>query len=219
MQRDSDRVERYFERTAAEFDALYEEGRGLRYWWNRLLRRALFERVRLTLEELRELRDFTVLDVGCGSGRNCMLFLEAGARRVVGIDVSKKMVELSSEQARRHGAEGKCAFLHSDLLSYAPAEKFDVVVALGVFDYLADARAHLERMAALASSKVVASFPGVSLVRAPLRKLRYALKDCPVFFYTRRELETLAKDAGLTDTRLLPCAGSGYVLVARVGPR
>lgn len=217
--RPDDRVERYFERTAAEFDALYDEDRGLRSWWNRLLRRALFERVRLTLEEMRELRDFTVLDVGCGSGRNCALFLEAGARRVVGIDLSQKMVELSAERARRQGLEGKAAFLRADLMSYAPAERFDVVVALGVFDYLADARAHLQRMAELSSAKVVASFPGVSLVRAPLRKLRYALKDCPVFFYTRRELETLAREAGLTDYRLLPCAGSGYVLVARVSPR
>jgi 2-polyprenyl-3-methyl-5-hydroxy-6-metoxy-1,4-benzoquinol methylase len=219
MPPDANRVERYFERTAEQFDALYDEGRGLRYWWNRLLRRALFERVRMTLEELRELRDFTVLDVGCGSGRNCVLFVQAGARRVVGIDLAEKMVKLASERAHRHGVEGKAAFLRSDLLSYAPEEKFDAVVALGVFDYLADARANLEGMATLASGKVIASFPGVSLVRAPLRKLRYALQDCPVFFYTRRELETLAREAGLTDYRLLPCAGAGYLLVARVGRR
>ena len=219
MTPDSDRVERYFERAAEEFDALYDQGPGLRSWFNRLLRRALFERLRMTLDELRELRDFTVLDVGCGSGRNCLLFLQAGARRVVGIDVSKKMVELSSEQARRHGVEGKCSFLQSDLLSYAPGETFDAVVALGIFDYLADARSNLGRMAALASSRVVASFPGVSLVRAPLRKLRYALKDCPVYFYTRGELEALCQEVGLADYRILPCAGAGYVLVARTSPR
>ena len=213
-----DRVERYFERTAEEFDALYDD-RGLRFWFNRIFRRALYARARMTLDELCELHDFTILDVGCGSGRNSILFLQAGAQRVVGIDVARKMVELSSERARRHGVEGKCSFVQSDLLSYAPAEKFDVVVALGVFDYLADARANLECMAALATSKVIASFPGVSLVRAPLRKLRYALQDCPVFFYTRQELETLCKEAGLKDYRLLSCAGAGYVLVARVGPR
>ena len=95
---------------------------------------ALFERVRMTEEELRELHDFTVLDVDCGSDRNCILFLKAGARRVVGIDVSSKMVELSSERARRHVMEQQSTFLHTDLLSYAPAEKFDAVVALGVFD-------------------------------------------------------------------------------------
>lgn len=45
-----DRVDRYFGRTAEEFDALYNEGRGLRHWWNRLLRRALFERIRKRLQ-------------------------------------------------------------------------------------------------------------------------------------------------------------------------
>lgn len=216
MQTSSQRVERYFDRTAEQFDALYDEGRGLHYWFNRVARKALFERVRMTLEEMRESRDFTVLDVGSGSGRNSVLFVRAGARRVTGIDIAEKMNEMARDTARRHGAEAQCEFLRSGLLDYAPAEKFDFAVALGVFDYLTDPVANLRKMASLANAKVIASFPEVSLVRAPLRKLRYALKGCPVFFFTRRGLEEICEKAGFRDYKLLPCGGAGYLLVARV---
>ena len=34
-----------------------------------------------------------VLDLGCGFGEHCKLFLEQGAEKVVGIDISEKMLE------------------------------------------------------------------------------------------------------------------------------
>ena len=77
-------VKNYFERTADNFDALYENRHDWQYYFNRVLRKGLFQRVEKTLQASRDLQDFTVLDVGCGSGRNSVLFLEAGARRVVG---------------------------------------------------------------------------------------------------------------------------------------
>jgi hypothetical protein len=43
---------------------------------------------------------------------------------------------------------------------------------VGVFDYVADPVRVLKRMSELANKKVVVSFPGVSPVRAPLRKKR-----------------------------------------------
>ena len=60
------------------------------------------------------------------------------------------------------------------------------------------------------------SFPGMALIRAPLRKLRYALKGCPVYFYSRRSIRTLCLEAGLTDYRVLRCASSGYILIGNL---
>jgi ubiquinone/menaquinone biosynthesis C-methylase UbiE len=38
-----------------------------------------------------------VLDISCGFGKNCKFYAEAGASRVVGIDISSKMITLARE--------------------------------------------------------------------------------------------------------------------------
>jgi len=211
------RTERYFERRAHQFDALYAEERRWQYFLNRLLRRPLYERVHYTVEAFHGLRDFTVLDVGCGSGRNSVVFAKSGARRVVGIDFTPKMIALADRCARRHDVESRCEFILGDVMDYPFTEKFDAVVALGVHDYVRDPVPLLRRMKELSTERVVASFPGWSAVRAPLRKARYWLRDCPVYFSTRDRLETLCDEAGLEDRELRPLSGrAGWVLVGRV---
>src|ERR1039457_3178019 len=163
MELNSKRTETYFQERALQFDALYEEKRDWHYYFNRVFRRALYQRVKLTLGAFQDLHDFSVLDVGCGSGRNSILFDKASTRRVVGIDFAQNMISLAQQYKRSHGVETKCDFVKADPLSYQFQEKFDCLVALGVFDYIADPRALLCRMINLSTHRVVGSFPRPSL--------------------------------------------------------
>lgn len=36
-----------------------------------------------------------ILDLGCGFGEHCKLFVEIGAEKVVGLDISQKMIEVA----------------------------------------------------------------------------------------------------------------------------
>jgi SAM-dependent methyltransferase len=214
MESNSKRIENYFQRRASQFDALYSEESTWQYFFNHLFRRPLYERVQLTVEAFQDMRDFTVLDVGCGSGRNSVVFVQNGARRVVGIDFSKNMIDLAQDCARRHGVSNCCDFICGDALTYPFQERFDFVVALGVFDYVREPQALLRRMIGLADQKVIASFPGWSPVRAPQRKLRYWLRNCPVYFSTRRRMHQICTDVGLESPELVPVSGhAGWVLV------
>ncbi|MBI2677548.1 MAG: class I SAM-dependent methyltransferase [Candidatus Koribacter versatilis] len=206
------KVERYFQQQADSFDRLYETGGAWQHLLNRTFRKGLYERVRLALEDLGQLGPHTLLDVGCGSGRNEPLFVTAGATRVTGIDFSPRMLELARSFTKASGVDRQCEFIEGDFLGHAFPEKFDAVVALGVFDYFADPVKPLTRMRELARKRVIASFPQVSLVRAPLRKLRYALRNCPVYFYRQEALWEFAKQAGLK-ARIVPYASSGLLLI------
>jgi ubiquinone/menaquinone biosynthesis C-methylase UbiE len=208
-------VKTYFERTADDFDALYESRSNLRYRFNQVFRKGLFQRIEKTTQAFEGMEDFSILDVGCGSGRNSALFAQQGARRVVGIDFSAPMLELAREYTSAKHVADRCEFIQADFLEYSFQETFDVVVALGVFDYVADPVRVLKRMGELANEKVVASFPGVSPVRAPLRKFRYALRGCPVYFYTGTKLRQICHDAGLENFRIDKLASSGYMLVGK----
>ena len=208
-------VQRYFTQRAINFDALYDESR-LLHFINRLLRRGMFERVRLTVEEMQKMKDFSVLDVGSGSGRNSVLFGEAGAKKVLGIDFSATMIKLANAFSREHGMEGVCRFIRADFSLHYCEEKFDVVVALGVFDYIADPVTFLRRMSNLANRKVIASFPARSWPRSPLRKIRYAMRNCPLYFYTRQQLEEICGKAGLAEYRVVPYASSGFLVIGEI---
>jgi SAM-dependent methyltransferase len=209
-------VEAYFHSRAEQFDALYGPQPRWQRWWNQSFRAGLYERAALTVTELRGLENFSVLDVGCGSGRNSLLFAEAGARRVVGIDIASNMIDLANQAAVASPAAQKLTFVKGDFFTAAFDEKFDACIALGFFDYIRHPVPALRRMAELANQKVIASFPGVSLLRAPLRKLRYALRGCPVYFYSQKEVEKFFKDAGLPECKIIPYASSGWLAVAEV---
>lgn len=54
---------------------------------------------------LPDLRGLAVLDMGCGVGGNCAEFIRRGAARVVGIDISEKMLAEARARNSRPGIE------------------------------------------------------------------------------------------------------------------
>ena len=47
---------------------------------------------------LSDLQGKTILDLGCGVGGHCFEFVNRGAKKVVGIDISKKMLEVAEKE-------------------------------------------------------------------------------------------------------------------------
>src|ERR1700761_2556150 len=125
-----ERVRTRFEEKAQQFDDLYEDER----WVVRTLRPGLFRRRQLAVETVKSYAAPRVLDVGCGSGRIGEFVLEAGASHYVGVDFSAPMIDLS--RARLQRFESRTELIVDDFLT-APLEgQFDVILAVGLFDYL-----------------------------------------------------------------------------------
>jgi 2-polyprenyl-3-methyl-5-hydroxy-6-metoxy-1,4-benzoquinol methylase len=205
------RVRRRFTAKAQQFDDLYEDERLL----VRLLRPGLFRRRQLAVETVRSYTKPAVLDVGCGSGRIGELVLEAGAARYLGIDFSEPMIELA--RARLARFDERATLTCEDFLGAEIGGSFDVVLALGLFDYLPQPQTFAARMFEVCSPGgcVVGSFPAWSAVKGPIRKMRYEwIGDCPIFNYTRTGLERLFADAGFGRLELMSPGRSGFLLRA-----
>jgi len=71
-----------------------------------------------------------VLDFGCGTGSATPYLLELGARRVKGVDVSERSLEVAR---REHGAEH---VRFETLADYQPAGEMDLVFCNGVFHHI-----------------------------------------------------------------------------------
>src|SRR5579862_3591034 len=158
------RVRDRFRTKARQFDDLYEDERLL----VRLLRPGLFRRRELAVETVRAHAKPRLLDVGCGSGRIGEFVLEAGASRYVGIDFSEPMIELARARLERFGE--RVELLTDDFLTAEIEGPFEVVLALGLFDYLPDAERFARRMFELTADGgcVVGSFPAWSPVKGPI---------------------------------------------------
>src|SRR4029077_721430 len=124
------RVRNRFRTKARQFDDLYEDERPL----VRLLRPGLFRRRQLAVETVKSYAAPRVLDVGCGSGRIGEFVLDAGASHYVGVDFSAPMIDMSRARLRRF--ESRTELIVDDFLTAALTGPFDVVLAVGLFDYL-----------------------------------------------------------------------------------
>ena len=203
------RVREHFRRTASSFDALYQEER----LPQRLVRPALFRRRELAVETVRRLDRPRVLDVGCGSGRIGEPVLEAGAGEYVGIDFSESMIDLAEQRLSRFG--DRVRLLTADFLETPLDGPYDVVLALGLFDYTPDPDRFAARMRELCRGAVVASFPRWTALRGPVRKVRYeVVNDCPIFHYDERAVTELF--SGFDRVEVIPVGRSALLARAEV---
>jgi SAM-dependent methyltransferase len=205
------RVRNRFRAKAKQFDDLYEDERAL----VRLLRPGLLRRRELAVQTVRSYAAPRVLDVGCGSGRIAELVLDAGASSYVGIDFAEEMIELS--RARLASFDDRVQLLLGDFVQAPIADRFDVVLALGLFDYLPEPHRFARRMFECCDDggAMVGSFPTWSLVKGPVRKVRYEwIGDCPIFNYRRRELELMLGASGFERVEIFAPGRSGFLVRA-----
>jgi 2-polyprenyl-3-methyl-5-hydroxy-6-metoxy-1,4-benzoquinol methylase len=216
-----DSVRQRFERDAQSFDAIYRLERSpLSRWFNTTFRKAVFERYDLTFKHAGDVTSKAVLDIGCGSGVYSVDFARRGARRVLGVDFSAGMLEIARREAKDHGVQGVCQFTQANFLDYPLTERFDVAIAIGVYDYLPDPLTFMKKMVKAVSpgGRIIGSFPGHSLIRKPLRRMRYRLTGRgDVYYYDEARVRQLAKDAGVKEVQVvhIRSSGTGYLLVGQ----
>ena len=76
-----------------------------------------------------------ILDLGCGFGEHCMDYIKKGAERIVGIDISEKMLEV----AKKENSDPKITYLLMPMEDIGSInEKFDVVISSLAIHYVDD---------------------------------------------------------------------------------
>lgn len=84
---------------------------------------------------LPDLNGKSVLDLGCGYGHNCLDFVNRGAEKVAGIDISEKMLSV----AREESSHGKIEYRNMSMTDISNLnEKFDFIYSSLAFHYVKD---------------------------------------------------------------------------------
>ncbi len=208
-------VRDYFDGRVADYDAFYDPPSAWLRLFNRVFRKAVYLRRNQALAVSLQHGCRTMLDVGCGSGQNSVYFVRKGIEQVFGLDISAEMIRLAESLAGQAGVADRCTFQHVDFMKMPAGPKYDSVVACGVFDYVEQPDEFLAHMARFANRVIYGSFPGWTLVRTPLRKIRYALRGCPTRFYRRADLIELFRGVGFGRTEILPVPSGHLVWAVR----
>ncbi|MGH9276520.1 MAG: class I SAM-dependent methyltransferase [Acidimicrobiales bacterium] len=190
---EGDQVATYFHRHAADFDAIYRRDTpGLRRLRDRLSRQTVVRRADFVDEFADRFEPESALDVGCGSARFALRLAPKGTE-VVGLDFAPDMITLARKLVDDAGLSERCTFVQADFLEWDPGRTFDLVLAIGVLDYVAEPDPLMKKLAASSNGHVIVSFPQRYHPLVPLRFARLRMSHCPVYFYTRRRVEEFGR--------------------------
>lgn len=80
-----------------------------------------------------------ILDVGCGAGTTPSHIAKTYGCRVVGVDISQKMIRWSKERAKREGVENRAEFITADAQNLPFKDSlFDALICESVTAFLED---------------------------------------------------------------------------------
>jgi predicted TPR repeat methyltransferase len=127
---------------------------------------------------------------------------------VTGLDPAPAMLELARARVEGAGYLSKCAFVKG-LFPHVDLEPHDHVIVMGVMDYVADPAAFLGALLPLVRESAVLSFSSRHWFRTPIRKVRYTLRRCPVYFYGKEHIHRLCASAGFRDIHIYKIPGAG----------
>ena len=183
------RVHKFFDSYAGDFDALYSSKKSFFHRIiNRYFRKSMKVRYEKVLEYTKANPETTVLDVGCGPGHYSIALASKGVKNIIGLDLAPSMIQIANEKAKDFGVAKKCHFEVADFMIYSFSEKFDYLIVMGVMDYISNPSDFICRVHSLTKKKAFFSFPQKGGLLAWQRKIRYKNR-CDLFLYDNKDLQ------------------------------
>jgi SAM-dependent methyltransferase len=193
-----------------EASAYFKESGNPPTFWDRISTlfrgRGMYVRMEAALRLVKpHVKDMRVLDIGCASGRFAFQLMEAGARKVTGIDVSPAAIEAASQKRLASPYADRMEFKVMDLTQpTVELPQVDLITALGVIEYF-DAPTLSSLLSKFRTRYFFLDFPDAAgrtrnRLIWKLRQVYLRINHCPgVYLFTQDEFRKMASQFGYTD--------------------
>jgi 2-polyprenyl-3-methyl-5-hydroxy-6-metoxy-1,4-benzoquinol methylase len=95
-----------------------------------------------------------VLDLGCGIGIYSINLVKRFPNiNVIGVDISKKQIEVASNLVKVNGYEGRCKFQVGDIGNISFSSPFDIVICTEVLEHFPKPKLVLEKIISFGNNK------------------------------------------------------------------
>ena len=192
-------VQKFFHGYAADFDSIYghtETRSGFGKWVDKNFRQTMFLRFEETLKNTAKDEIKTVLDVGCGPGRYIVEFLLQG-KDVTGLDMAEGMIEIAKKVASKVEYAGNLDFIVSDYMGAELGKQYDAACLMGFFDYIEHPEEIVNKLKKDISKEFYMSFPIAGGLVGWQRQVRYKMRNCPLWMYTKADVIRIMDNCGL----------------------
>lgn len=98
---------------------------------------------------LPSVKNKTILDIGCGTGVMIKDLLKLGAKKVIGTDASKKMIEISNNNLKKEIQKKKVELYLDDISKTIIKEKYDLITCSLVLDNVVDYKKAIKNISKL----------------------------------------------------------------------
>lgn len=206
---------RYWRRRVISWErsAYYSDFEGWPGFWDSLSiafrGKAMSDRMENALQIIKPfIKDKTVLDVGCASGKFAYKMIDHGAARVIGIDISDEVfIDRNINQV---------SFYADDLIyPQHPFPRVDLTTALGVIEYF-DTKSMKRFLEHLKTKYIFFDFPDNERKKEfptwMLRKIYTKIHNLPgIYHYSYPEFIKLIKPLGFKNVKLIKIGRFYYV--------
>jgi len=186
-------VETFFHGYAADFDSIYGHTKKRSLWdkfLDKYFRRSMRLRYDLVLKYSANPEIKTILDIGCGGGVYCDALLNMN-KKVTGLDIADGMLKLARQKTQSFIDKGQADYIYSGYLEHNFNQQFDAGVLVGFFDYIKSPLDVFKKLEKDISKEIYMSFPKAGGFLGWQRKVRYKMRNCPLYYYTRKDIEAL----------------------------
>jgi len=208
----------FFDGYAHDFSSIYLEDTKKRSAFNKLMdkmyRFDIQDRFDRTLAESSKESIKSVLDVGCGPGHFVIKFLEQN-KKVTALDIAPSMLDITKKRVDKLFPDSDVQYILDDYANYEFSETFDAACVMGFFDYVEDPVKVLKKLLKDINKEIYISIPGNKGLLAFQRKIRYNLRNCPLYLYKETDLTKYLEQAGCIDFTEIQPMERGYYLVIR----
>lgn len=211
-------IGKFFNGYASDFSSIYLEDERPRNFFNKIMdkffRKDIEDRLVATLALTKKDSIKTVLDIGCGPGHLVVKLLEQG-KDVTALDIAPNMLSITNERVDSMELNSSFETILADYSEHNFPNKFDAISVMGFFDYVQDPVAVLKKLLDDANQEIYISIPGSKGILAIQRKIRYNIRNCPLYLYSLESISQHLKDAGCYEKTEIVDTERGFYLIIR----
>jgi len=121
------------------------------------------------------------------------------SKAVTGLDMAAGMIDIAKKITSKIEHNGSMDFVVGDYLQHQFNEQFDAACLMGFFDYIEQPVDVFNKLKQDVTKEIYASFPKSGGPLAWQRQVRYSLRNCPLYLYSKKDVEDIMQQSNISN--------------------